>query len=119
MKNEDEYAHLRQKMVEQQIKRRGVNDPKVLDAFMKVPRHIFVPHEYKNRAYDDTPLPIGYDQTISQPYIVAYMTEILRPGKDMRVLEIGTGSGYQAAILSFLFRELYSIEIIDSLANRV
>lgn len=118
MKNEDDFTRLRKKMVEQQIKNRGVNDPKVLEAFMKVPRHNFVPGEYQNKAYDDTPLPIGYEQTISQPYIVAYMTEILKPDKHMRVLEIGTGSGYQAAILACLCGEVYSIEIIDSLASR-
>lgn len=117
MKEED-FFRLRQKMVEQQIKNRGIRDAKVLDAFLIVPRHIFVPVEYRNLSYNDTPLPIGYDQTISQPYIVAYMTEILKPDKNMKVLEIGTGSGYQAAILAYLCKEVYSIEIIDSLANR-
>jgi len=99
MKEED-FSRLRQKMVEQQIKNRGIRDANVLAAFIKVPRHIFVPAEYRNMSYDDTPLPIGYDQTISQPYIVAYMTEILKPHKNMKVLEIGNGSGYQAAILA-------------------
>lgn len=118
MKKEDDFARLRQKMVEQQIKGRGIRTPNVLEAFINVPRHIFVPLEYRDYSYNDTPLPIGYDQTISQPYIVAYMTEILKPTKSMRVLEIGTGSGYQAAILSYLCKEVYSVEIIDSLAIR-
>jgi len=117
MKEED-FTRQRQKMVEHQIKNRGVRSANVLEACMNVPRHIFVPEEYRNMSYDDTPLPIGYDQTISQPYIVAYMTEILKPDKSKRVLEIGTGSGYQAAILAYLYKEVYSIEIIDSLANR-
>ena len=117
MKEED-FTRLRQKMVEQQIKNRGIRNANVLDAFIKVPRHIFVPEEYRNMSYNDTPLPIGYDQTISQPYIVAYMTEILKLHKNMKVLEIGTGSGYQAAILAYLCKEVYSIEIIDSLAIR-
>jgi protein-L-isoaspartate(D-aspartate) O-methyltransferase len=115
---EDDFTRLRHKMVEQQIKNRGIRTANVLEAFMHIPRHIFVPLEYRNRSYDDTPLPIGYNQTISQPYIVAYMTEILKPDKNMRVLEIGTGSGYQAAILGYLCKEVYSVEIIDSLAAR-
>jgi protein-L-isoaspartate(D-aspartate) O-methyltransferase len=118
MKNEEDFTRLREKMVEQQIKNRGIRAPNVLEAFMNVPRHIFVPQEYRDYSYNDNPLPIGFDQTISQPYIVAYMTEILKPDKSMRVLEIGTGSGYQAAILSCLCKEVYSIEIIDSLAIR-
>jgi len=118
MKTEEDFSRLRQKMVEQQLMNRGIRSPNVLRACMNVPRHIFVPAEYRKYAYDDTPLPIGYDQTISQPYIVAYMTEILKPDKNMRVLEIGTGSGYQAAILSYLCKEVYSVEIIDSLASR-
>jgi protein-L-isoaspartate(D-aspartate) O-methyltransferase len=112
----DDFTRMRKEMIEKQLKRRGIRDANVLQAFMDVPRHIFVPVEYRNRSYDDTPLPIGYDQTISQPYIVAYMTEILKPDKNMRILEIGTGSGYQAAILSRLCKEVYSIELIDSLA---
>lgn len=115
---EDEFTLLRHKMVEQQIKNRGIRDANVLEAFMRIPRHIFVPMQYQSRSYDDTPLPIGFNQTISQPYIVAYMTEILKPDKNMKVLEIGTGSGYQAAILGYLCKEVYSIEIIDSLAAR-
>ena len=115
---EDEFSILRFKMVEQQIKNRGIRDANVLEAFIRIPRHIFVPMHYQSRSYEDTPLPIGFNQTISQPYIVAYMTEILKPDKNMKVLEIGTGSGYQAAILGYLCKEVYSIEIIDSLAAR-
>jgi len=115
---DDEFTRLRFKMVEQQIKNRGIRDANVLEAFIRIPRHIFVPIQYQSRSYDDTPLPIGFNQTISQPYIVAFMTEILKPDKNMKVLEIGTGSGYQAAILGYLCKEVYSIEIIDSLAAR-
>lgn len=114
---EDKYSQLRRAMVERQIKARGVADKRVLDALMKVPRHKFVPEELKDFSYDDGPLPIGYDQTISQPYIVAYMTEILDPGSTEKVLEIGTGSGYQAAILSLLYKEVYSVEIIEPLGE--
>jgi len=117
-KKEEDFPRMRKEMVERQIKQRGIRDANVLEAFMNVPRHIFVPAEYRSLSYKDTPLPIGFDQTISQPYIVAYMTEILNPDKNMRVLEIGTGSGYQAAILAYLCKEVYSIEIIDSLGNR-
>jgi len=85
---------------------------------MKLLHHIFVPIGYGNVSYTYSPLPIGFDQTISQPYIVAYMTEILKPNKNMRVLKIGTGSGYKAAILAYLCNEVYSIEIIDSLGSQ-
>ena len=104
-------------MVEDQIKLRGVKDEKVLDAMMKIKRHLFVPADMKRWAYDDRPLPIGYGQTISQPYIVAYMTEAagLSPGD--RVLEIGTGSGYQAAVLAEIVKKVYTIEIIEELAD--
>jgi uncharacterized protein len=108
----------REAMVEQQIARRGVTDPRVLDAMRKVPRQWFVPPDQASRAYDDRALPIGRGQTISQPYIVAYMTEALRVAPGHRVLEIGTGSGYQAAILGELAREVYSIEIVSALAAR-
>jgi protein-L-isoaspartate(D-aspartate) O-methyltransferase len=114
---EIEYNKQRKEMVQLQIKARGICNPNVLEAFLSVPRHIFVPDEYRSRSYEDNPLPIGFNQTISQPYIVAYMIEILKPDKDMRVLEIGTGSGYQTAILSRLCKEVYSVEIIDSLAE--
>ncbi|KPJ60367.1 MAG: protein-L-isoaspartate O-methyltransferase [Latescibacteria bacterium DG_63] len=105
-------------MVDEQIVKRGVKDPQVLAAMRKVPRHEFVPESYRNYAHADEPLPIGEGQTISQPYIVALMTETLRIGKNSRILEIGTGSGYQAAVLAEIGKEVYSIEIIESLATR-
>ena len=108
---------MREKMVETQIKARGVKDPRVLSALLKVERHRFVPEEHLNSAYADQPLPIGEGQTISQPYIVALMTELLELKGDEKVLEIGTGSGYQAAILAELSKEVYSIEIIETLAS--
>ncbi len=116
--NRDEYYQQRKAMVEHQIKGRGIRNARVLDAMMNVPRHKFVPEEYRNFSYDDRPLPIGFGQTISQPYIVAYMTGILNPEPDQKILEIGTGSGYQAAILSRLYKNVYTIEIIDSLGKR-
>jgi protein-L-isoaspartate(D-aspartate) O-methyltransferase len=108
----------RRRMVDLQMRARGVDDPRVLAAVEKVPRHLFVPEEYRSRAYEDSPLPIGFDQTISQPYIVAYMSEVLQVAPEHRVLEIGTGSGYQAAVLGELAREVYSIEIVEPLATR-
>ena len=105
-------------MVDRQIESRGVTAPHVLDAMRKVPRERFVPPELVARAYDDSPLPIGLGQTISQPYIVAYMTELLRIAPGHRVLEIGTGSGYQAAILGSLASDVYTIEIVPALARR-
>jgi len=105
-------------MVEQQIRKRGVKDPLVLKAMQEVPRHEFVPENLQNQAYDDTPLPIGYGQTISQPYIVALMTENLQIVPGCRVLEVGTGSGYQAAILSEMGCQVYTIEIIKDLAHQ-
>jgi protein-L-isoaspartate(D-aspartate) O-methyltransferase len=105
-------------MVSQQIEARGVRTPAILDAMRRVPRHLFVPPDQRAYAYDDSPLPIGLEQTISQPYIVAYMTEALQPARDQTVLEIGTGSGYQAAVLSHLVREVLSIEIVPELAER-
>lgn len=114
----DKYFRQRKTMVEQQIKDRGIHNANVLNALMDVPRHKFVPDEYKNFSYDDRPLPIGHHQTISQPYIVAYMTEILNPDHTKKVLEIGTGSGYQAAILSLLYKEVYTIEIIGALGEK-
>ncbi len=116
--NEDKYSRQRKTMVEQQIKARGIRNGQVLSALMDVPRHKFVPEEYKNFSYDDRPLPIGYNQTISQPYIVAYMTEILNPDSTQDVLEIGTGSGYQAAILSLLYKNVFTIEIIEALGEK-
>jgi protein-L-isoaspartate(D-aspartate) O-methyltransferase len=108
----------RTRMIDQQIRARGVKDPAVLAAMAKVPRERFVPAELRGAAYDDGPLPIGHNQTISQPYIVAYMTEALAVGGDGRVLEIGTGSAYQAAILGEIVKEVYTIEIIPELAKR-
>jgi protein-L-isoaspartate(D-aspartate) O-methyltransferase len=104
-------------MVNNQLKERGIEDPLVLNAMQTVPREVFVLEELKDQAYNDNPLPIGYDQTISQPYIVAFMTEALSVQAEHRILEIGTGSGYQAAILSRICREVYTIEIIKELAN--
>lgn len=104
-------------MVEQQIRDRGVADPRVLAAMRKVLRHRFVDASLAASAYDDRPLPIGHAQTISQPYIVAYMTELLRLAPGAKVLEIGTGCGYQAAVLAELAREVYTIEIVKPLAD--
>jgi len=111
------FRKLRQRMVKQQIAARGVSDRRVLQAMLTVPRHLFVPEDIRHRAYDDTPLPIGSGQTISQPFMVAWMTELLRVEKDHRVLEIGTGSGYQAAILAELAAEVFSVEKRAELAS--
>jgi len=108
---------MRKKMVKSQIIRRGIQDEDVIQAMISVPRHRFVPKKWISMAYNDTPLPIGYGQTISQPYIVAYMTEVLNLDKGSRVLEIGTGSGYQAAILSCIVKKVHTIEIIPELAE--
>jgi protein-L-isoaspartate(D-aspartate) O-methyltransferase len=117
---EMEYTAARKRMVQQQLAGPGrdITNQLVLDAMGKVPRHEFVPANLRDEAYDDRPLPIGYGQTISQPYIVAFMTEQLDPQPAHRVLEIGTGSGYQAAVLSGLVKEVYTIEIIEPLARR-
>ncbi len=104
-------------MVDQQLKPRGIKDERVLAAMAKVPREDFVPADQRANAYQDGPLPIGYDQTISQPYVVAFMTEQLRPKPGYRVLEVGTGSGYQAAILAELVADVYTIEIVEPLAK--
>jgi protein-L-isoaspartate(D-aspartate) O-methyltransferase len=111
------YEKMRISMVEDQIEKRGVKNESVLEAMRKVPRHEFVPDYLKKYAYADEPLPIGEDQTISQPYIVAYMTEYLRLGNEDKVLEIGTGSGYQAAVLAEIVDTVYTIEIVDVLAK--
>jgi len=110
-------ASERQRMVKGQLMSRGVHDDRVLAAMSKVPREEFVPQEWRGASYTDQPLPIGHGQTISQPYIVAFMTEQLHPSSGDRVLEIGTGSGYQAAVLAELVAEVYSIEIIEPLAK--
>ena len=104
-------------MVEEQLQARGIRDPRVLDAMRRVPRHLFVPAVDREEAYGDHPLPIGHGQTISQPYIVAFMSEALKLEPSHRVLEIGTGSGYQAAVLGELAGEVYTIEIIADLAE--
>jgi protein-L-isoaspartate(D-aspartate) O-methyltransferase len=112
---EDGYLKARLAMVHEQIKARGVQDPAVLKAMQEVPRHLFVPESLRDQAYADHPLPIGQDQTISQPFIVAYMTEALKLKGNEKVLEIGTGSGYQAAILARIAKEVYSMEILRPL----
>lgn len=115
--NQDSFATARGRMVTEQIAARGVRDPRVLRAMRDVPRHMFVPPADRNRAYEDTPLAIGNGQTISQPYIVALMTELVRPQSNERALEVGTGSGYQAAVLSPLVSHVYTIEIVEPLAR--
>lgn len=112
---DDKYMGSREKMVEDQIESRGISNQPTLDAMKKVPRHKFVPPNNIERAYNDSPLPIGYGQTISQPYIVAYMTEVIDPKPGQKVLEIGTGSGYQAAVLAEIVDSVYTIEIIREL----
>src|SRR5262245_64462188 len=111
------WSNLRVRMVERQLKARGIKDERILQAMAKVPRHEFVPERRRVDAYDDGPLPIGHGQTISQPYIVALMTQIVQPKSTSRALDIGTGSGYQAAILAELVDKVYSIEIVEPLAQ--
>ncbi len=113
-----DYESLRRWMVETQIIMRGIRDPLVIKAILKVPRHRFVPQEVIDKAYDDMALPIGEGQTISQPYMVAVMTELLEPDINHKVLEIGTGSGYQAAVLAEIVREVYTVERIASLSEK-
>jgi protein-L-isoaspartate(D-aspartate) O-methyltransferase len=115
---EERWAAERQRMVDQQIRARGIENAAVIEAMRRVPRHLFVPEPDRSAAYADSPLPIGFSQTISQPYIVGFMSEALEVGKNDRVLEIGTGSGYQAAILAELAREVFTIEIVPELAER-
>jgi len=117
MRDDMDYQKARERMVERQIARRGIDSPRVLEAFRSVPRHLFVPQNKREFAYSDGPLPIGRGQTISQPYIVAYMTEALELQGEERVLEIGTGSGYQAAILGELAAEVYTVERHQDLAK--
>ena len=114
----DNYQIERDRMIKTQIRSRGVKDKNVLAAMQAVPRHEFVLAEYNTEAYADYPLPIGYQQTISQPYIVAYMTELMDVDAASTVLEVGTGSGYQAAVLAHIVKDVYSIEIIPELAER-
>ena len=111
------YKKLRYKMVNQQIAKRGIYNQKVLQAMRDIPRHLFVPKRRQRSAYGDFPLPIGYGQTISQPYIVALMTELLKPEKDDVALEVGTGSGYQAAVLSKIVNTVYTVEIVTPLGK--
>ncbi|MDP2778629.1 MAG: protein-L-isoaspartate(D-aspartate) O-methyltransferase [Anaerolineales bacterium] len=113
-----EFLDERKRMVEHQLIARGINDARVLAAFELIPRHLFMPQESREWAYEDCPHPIGFGQTISQPYIVAYMTQVLELLDTERVLEVGTGSGYQAAILSRLVCEVHTVELIPTLANR-
>lgn len=112
----DKFERQRTRMVNKQILRRGLKDPRLLAAFESVPRHLFVPEHYRYAAYDDGPLPIGHSQTISQPYIVALMTALLGLDGDERVLEIGTGSGYQAAILAMMAAKVHTVEYVPELA---
>jgi len=112
------FSDLREKMVETQIKARGIKDARVIKAMKKIPRHIFVPENMRAHAYNDEPLPVGEGQTISQPYIVAYMTEVLQLKADNKILEIGTGSGYQAAVLAEIVNEVYTVDIIEVLSQR-
>jgi protein-L-isoaspartate(D-aspartate) O-methyltransferase len=117
MEDETYFANLRNRMVDDQIVVRGISDERLLDALRRLPRHLFVPREYAQIAYSDGPLPIGHGQTISQPYIVALMTELLELGGDENVLEVGTGSGYQAALLALLSRQVHTIERHATLAK--
>jgi len=114
---QDPYRSQRERMVREQIQSRDVHAPEVLEAMRAAPRHLFVPQQLRPQAYEDYPLPIGHGQTISQPYIVGLMTQLLEPKKDLRVLEIGTGSGYQAAVLSPLVKHVYTVEIVPELAR--
>jgi len=118
MTSDDSYQADRLRMVRNQIESRGIRDPRVLQAMQEIPRHLFVPSERRHLAYVDGPLPIGEGQTISQPYIVALMTELLELSGDEQVLEVGTGSGYQAAVLSKLAEKVYSLERIPELAEQ-
>src|SRR5260370_29660396 len=117
MLDSEKYGPQRTEMIEKELRRRGITDARVLAAMAEVPRHEFVPHELRSRAYEDAPLPIGGGQTISQPYIVAAMTAALRLQPEDRVLEIGTGCGYQAAVLSRLAKEVFTIERRAGLAS--
>jgi protein-L-isoaspartate(D-aspartate) O-methyltransferase len=114
--SEEDFAARRERMVESQLRARGITDSRVLGAMRRVPRHRFVPADERALAYGDHPVAIGHSQTISQPYIVGYMTEALRLGAEARVLEIGTGSAYQTAVLAEIARDVYSIEVVEELA---
>jgi protein-L-isoaspartate(D-aspartate) O-methyltransferase len=114
---EDPFSSPREKMVKEQIEARGIRDNNILRVMRATPRHLFVPAALRLQAYEDYPLPIGYNATISQPFVVAWMTALLQPAAAHRVLEIGTGSGYQSAVLSSLARSVYTIEIVPELAH--
>jgi protein-L-isoaspartate(D-aspartate) O-methyltransferase len=116
--NPGDWSEERERMVAEQIRARGVHDPRVLDALRRVPRHLFIPNASRTDAYGDYPVPIGFGQTISQPYIVGYMTQALKLEPGHRVLEIGAGCGYQTAVLAELAAQVYSIELIPELAAR-
>jgi protein-L-isoaspartate(D-aspartate) O-methyltransferase len=116
---QDRFQQQREEMVSRQLEARGISNKATLDAMRKVERHKLVPEDMRKLAYRDGPLPIGEGQTISQPFMVAFMTEAIRPRPDMKVLEIGTGSGYQAAVLAEIVDEVYTIEIVEELAKRV
>jgi len=116
--NSDKLQSLREKMVETQLKARGIYDPRVLDAMRRIPRHEFVPPQHRHLAYEDQALEIGENQTVSQPYIVALMTQMLRLSGHERVLEVGTGSGYQTAVLCALVEHVYTLEYYPQLADR-
>jgi len=120
MKDNEElwYEEARHKMVKEQIIDAGIKDDRIIAAMKKVPRHIFVPRSLRRYAYDDRPLPIGHDQTISQPFIVAYTIQEAEVGPDDHVLDIGTGSGYQAALLNYICREVYTIEVVKPLVEK-
>ncbi len=113
--SEEVYSQRRYRMVEEQLVRRGISNPDVLSAMRTVPRHLFVPDSERDEAYTDGPLPIGYGQTISQPYVVASMTEVLHLDHQSKVLEIGTGSGYQTSVLAEIAREVFTMEIVPQL----
>ncbi|MFN2458358.1 MAG: protein-L-isoaspartate(D-aspartate) O-methyltransferase [Chitinophagaceae bacterium] len=113
----DPYKEKREALVKNHIQKRGVKNDVVLKAMRTVQRHLFVPETQISRAYEDRPLPIGYGQTISQPFIVAYMTDVVKPAAHFKALEIGTGSGYQAAVLGEIVKEVYTIEIVPELGN--
>jgi protein-L-isoaspartate(D-aspartate) O-methyltransferase len=115
---QDRLKNARESMVKHQIEEQGIHDKATLAAMRKVPRHLFVPADQQQAAYRDTPLPIGYGQTISQPYMVAYMTQAIHPRKGIKVLEIGTGSGYQAAILAEIVDSVFTIEIVKPLGEK-
>ena len=116
--NGDPYAEPRRLMVERQMAARDISDPRVLEAMGQVPRHLFVPEELRDQAYEDHPLPIGLNQTISQPYIVALMTQLARPTAESRALEIGVGSGYQSAVLAEVCKQVHGVEILSTLAEQ-